>query len=178
MSQHTAPLPSHEPVPNDPAPPFAPSHRGRRTAVTVLIGATMLLSGIAIGQGVAHSAGTPSASGTSVATGGAAAVPSPAPVVPAPLPAPTPEPAPAPPAPATYGPGTLVVGTDLPAGTYKTDGTRNGGNGDSCYWARLSGLSGTSDEIITNGLPEGPTTLKIKPTDKGLETSCTWTKIG
>jgi hypothetical protein len=64
----------------------------------------------------------------------------------------------------TFGDGIHAVGTDIAAGTYATDG------GESCYWARLSGLGGTSDEIIANGNPTGPIVVRILATDTGFET--------
>ena len=68
------------------------------------------------------------------------------------------------------GPGIFLVGEDIEAGTYRI-------NGDDCYWARLSGVSG-DDDIITNGFAEGPYILEIKSSDVAFETSCTepWVK--
>ncbi|MEA2932967.1 MAG: hypothetical protein QOI56_1752 [Actinomycetota bacterium] len=65
-----------------------------------------------------------------------------------------------------FGAGTYRIGIDLPAGTYHTEGGR------SCFWARLSSLSGTADSVIegesTNG---GPATVTIPPTDAAFTTS-------
>lgn len=47
---------------------------------------------------------------------------------------------------ATYGPGTLKVGTDIPAGEYKITSTRSSGEG---YWAILDS-SGTNANILAN----------------------------
>jgi hypothetical protein len=47
---------------------------------------------------------------------------------------------------ATYGPGTLKVGTDIPAGEYKVTSTRSSGEG---YWAILNS-SGTNANILAN----------------------------
>lgn len=68
--------------------------------------------------------------------------------------------------------GTYIVGTDLSAGKWKSTG------GDSCYWARLSGFTGTTAAIIANALPSGPTIVTIRSTDKGFTTTgCgTWTR--
>lgn len=77
----------------------------------------------------------------------------------------------------SFGPGTYVVGTDIVAGTYKTAGSAS----DSpCYWARLRNTSGELSAIITNGNPEGPTTVTISKSDGAFETSgCQqWHKIG
>jgi ABC-type Fe3+-hydroxamate transport system substrate-binding protein len=72
--------------------------------------------------------------------------------------------------------GTYVVGTDIPAGIYKSDGQSDDGIG--CYWARLASLN-TSD-IIDNGNISGPTTTQIRPNDKAflIEGGCTWSRIG
>ncbi len=43
-----------------------------------------------------------------------------------------------------FGAGTHLLGQDIASGRYYSD-PRNG-----CYWERLSGLGGTSDEIIAN----------------------------
>lgn len=69
------------------------------------------------------------------------------------------------------GSGTFLVGEDIEPGTYATDG----GSG-MCYWARLSGLSGEFDDIITNGIPDGQGYVTIAATDVAFETtSCgTW----
>jgi hypothetical protein len=74
------------------------------------------------------------------------------------------------------GDGTYVVGTDIPAGIYKTDGQSEDGIG--CYWARLASLN--TNDIIDNGNIRGPTTTQIKPSDKAFTTEggCTWSRIG
>jgi hypothetical protein len=110
-----------------------------------------------------------------------APAPAPAPdPAPAPAPAPAPDPAPAPaPAPATadgIGQGTHIVGTDIEPGTYRAEVDSSG-----CYWARLSGLSGELDDIITNKfVGEGSTTVTIAATDEAFETNgcTTWEKVG
>lgn len=50
----------------------------------------------------------------------------------------------------------------------------------SCYWARLTGFGGSSDEIIANGLPSTSALVQIYVSDVGfLSTRCgTWTKVG
>ena len=40
--------------------------------------------------------------------------------------------------------GTYIVGSDIAPGTWKSSG------GSGCYWARLSGFSGTIGNIIAN----------------------------
>ena len=64
----------------------------------------------------------------------------------------------------TFGDGQYVVGTDIAPGYYRGDG------GQSCYWARLSGFSGTTDEILANGTPTAAVVLRILDTDAGFET--------
>ena len=63
----------------------------------------------------------------------------------------------------TFGDGTYVVGTDIQAGTYQTQG------GAGCYWARLSGLDGTDDEIIYSTYATSSSVVQIKPTDVAFE---------
>jgi hypothetical protein len=88
----------------------------------------------------------------------------------------TPAAPPTPPPGATFGDGTWVVGSDIQPGVYKTQGP--GAGGLPCYWARLSSLN--TQDIIDNGLPNGPTTIEVHSGDKALELSggCTWHKVG
>jgi hypothetical protein len=58
--------------------------------------------------------------------------------------------------------GTWRVGIDVVAGTYRSDGT------DSCYWARTSDFTGSSESIIANDNPRGPALVTIAPTDAGF----------
>lgn len=55
--------------------------------------------------------------------------------------------------------GKWALDTHIVPGTYQAPG------GDSCYWERLSGLSGTADDVIANDLPEGQAIVEIDPTD-------------
>jgi hypothetical protein len=55
--------------------------------------------------------------------------------------------------------GKWVVGTHIEPGTYQAPG------GDTCYWERLSGLSGTTDDVIANELPQGQAIVEIDPAD-------------
>lgn len=73
-----------------------------------------------------------------------------------------------------FGQGTLIVGTDMTPGTYRSS------QGNGCYWARLRGFGGTLSEIIANDFRTSGTALvTIKRTDKGFQSSrCgTWTKV-
>lgn len=65
----------------------------------------------------------------------------------------------------TFGNGVHVVGEDIEAGTWRTEG------GSNCYWARLSGMSGDFGDLIANGLPDGPATVEIRSSDVGFESS-------
>ena len=50
---------------------------------------------------------------------------------------------------------------------------------ESCYWARLSGLSGTLDDLIANDNVRNPSYVEIKDTDVAFKSSrCgTWLKV-
>lgn len=89
----------------------------------------------------------------------------------APTAPPTTTPTPAP-TPFNFGSGTKAVGTDIPAGTYRTR-TQSG----NCYWARLSGFGGQLAEILANDNTSSPAIVTIEPTDKGFQsTGCSaWT---
>ena len=83
------------------------------------------------------------------------------------LPTPTPGPS------AAFGEGVYIVGVDILPGTYRNAGTA------SCYWARLSGFSGSLDDIIANSNVDGPAVVTIQATDTGFESiRCgTWALI-
>jgi hypothetical protein len=68
-------------------------------------------------------------------------------------------------------PGTYLVGTQLRAGRYTTDG------GVSCYWARLRDVDGVQT-IVAEGNGDGRTTVLIRKADSAFRTSgCTvWTR--
>lgn len=66
--------------------------------------------------------------------------------------------------------GMHLVGRDIAPGRYK--GGRSAGYHVSCYWARLSGLSGDSDDIIANDNVVRPFYVTVEPTDLAVETSC------
>ena len=75
--------------------------------------------------------------------------------------------APPPPGPRTsFGPGTWLVNEEIRPGRYYTNPSRG------CYWARLSGTSGSTD-IIANeflGFDAGQEIVFIRETDHGFET--------
>lgn len=62
------------------------------------------------------------------------------------------------------GDGTFIVGEDIQPGTYETEGS------EYCYWERLSGTSGTMDDVIANGVPTGPAIITISPSDEAFLT--------
>ncbi len=68
--------------------------------------------------------------------------------------------------PQPFGKGTLLVGIDLEAGVYTID------PGSSCYWERLSGVSGDFDEIITNGNASDRTVVAIVESDFAFNSGC------
>jgi hypothetical protein len=72
----------------------------------------------------------------------------------------------------TFGDGIHLIGSSVPAGTY-----RGGVPSGSCYWARLSGLGGTLDEIITNSFSSIRQVVTILGADVAFESDgCgTWT---
>ncbi len=72
-----------------------------------------------------------------------------------------------------FGQGTFIVNTDMKPGTYRSS------KGDGCYWARLSGFTGTLSKIIANDFRSSGTALvTIRSTDKGFQSSScgTWTR--
>lgn len=75
-------------------------------------------------------------------------------------------------APKIEGDGIFRVGADVEPGTYRTEGS------DACYWARLSGNSGTFEEIIANNFGGGQQIVTISDTDVSFQTTeCgTWVK--
>jgi hypothetical protein len=74
---------------------------------------------------------------------------------------------------AHFDDGTFQVGKDIQSGTYRT---RTGSS--NCYYARLKGFSGSTDDIIANDNTDAPAIVTIKSSDKGFESQgCgTWTK--
>ena len=83
-----------------------------------------------------------------------------------------------PPSTGGFGDGTWVVGTDIEAGTYRSDVPA----GELCYWERLSGFGGDIlEDVITNDAVDGPAQVlvEIDPTDAGFtsEDCGTWTKV-
>jgi len=66
-------------------------------------------------------------------------------------------------------PGTYIIGRDIQPGTYKGQA----GTGlDTCYWARLSGVSGEFVDLIANDNAEGQFYVEVDATDFALKTGC------
>jgi hypothetical protein len=69
--------------------------------------------------------------------------------------------------------GTYLVGEELAAGSYRTDGA-----GGSCYWSRLEDTTGNFGSIAANGIVSGPTTITVQQGDAAVRFSggCLWTR--
>ena len=67
-------------------------------------------------------------------------------------------------------PGMYIVGRDIDAGTYR--GEAGEGILESCYWARLSGVTGTLDDILANDNANGQFFVEVDTTDYALNTRC------
>jgi hypothetical protein len=81
-------------------------------------------------------------------------------------PPPTPRSTPTSSAAFSFGAGKKLVGSEVPAGTYRTRAATSG-----CYWERLSGLGGTFSEIIANEFTDGFVVVTIAPTDVAFSSS-------
>jgi len=66
--------------------------------------------------------------------------------------------------------GSYLVGIDIQPGRYRGEGGAD--FMESCYWARLSGFSGSLGEIIANDNSTGQFFIDVQPGDVGLETDC------
>lgn len=71
--------------------------------------------------------------------------------------------------------GTYVVGSDIKAGTWHTDGDSDTGG---CYWERDRNLDGDLNSIIANNNISGPTTVTVHSSDNAFQVSgdCMWTR--
>ena len=74
-----------------------------------------------------------------------------------------------------FGPGTYQVGSDIQPGLHA--GRAGTGVRDSCYWARLSGVSGELSDLVANDNAVGQFYIEILPTDKYLTVACNITPI-
>ena len=71
-------------------------------------------------------------------------------------------------------PGTFIVGRDIQSGIYS--GEAGTGVLDSCYWARLSGLSGEFYDLIANENAQGRFYVEVMPTDFAVNFACAVSK--
>ncbi len=76
--------------------------------------------------------------------------------------------------PTSFADGDYIVGTDITAGTYRSNGQ------SGCYYARLRGFSHTLEDVISNANTDAAAIVTIAASDKGFEaTRCgSWTKVG
>ena len=74
--------------------------------------------------------------------------------------------------------GTYVIGTDMPAGTYRTAGPADGLG--ACVWQRLANTSGEFTASIAQNVTAGPDVVTVAPTDRAFTTTgCqAWSKVG
>ncbi len=70
----------------------------------------------------------------------------------------------------TLEPGMYIVGRDIKAGTYK--GQAGDDFSDSCYWERLSGVSGGFENIIANDNAVGQFYIEVATSDFALSINC------
>lgn len=131
-------------------------------AKAIAIGVVLAL---AVVGGVAVASAPKSSPSANVGLTSPAATPSAALASPSPISSPKPQFV-------TFGSGTLVVGKDIKAGTYRTRHDSQG-----CYFARLKGFGGTLGDILANDNTDAPAVVTILPADKGFQSSnCdTWT---
>ena len=76
----------------------------------------------------------------------------------------------------SFGDGTFLVGIDISSGTYRSSPLES-----HCYWARLSGLGGTLDDVIANDvISTGPTIVEITSSDYAFRSSgcAEWKRVG
>ena len=72
--------------------------------------------------------------------------------------------------PESLQPGTYMVGRDIAAGTYRGEAGEE--VLDTCYWARLQGVSGALDDILANDNAMGQFYIEVLEGDGYLETRC------
>ena len=77
--------------------------------------------------------------------------------------------------PESLQPGTYMVGRDIAAGTYRGEAGEE--VLDTCYWARLQGVSGALDDILANDNAMGQFYIEVLEGDGYLETRCQITSL-
>jgi hypothetical protein len=77
----------------------------------------------------------------------------------------------------SFSDGVQLIGTDIPAGTYKTTGQGDGSNAIGCYYAILN--SSNTEDISNNTIVTGPTRV-VLPAGKYFDTTggCEWARVG
>ena len=155
-----ASYPVHPPVPKRRVHPLS--------IILAVVGVLALFIGIGIGASAGGQSAAPGSSPSVVYVTSPGAV--------APIEAkPTTPPAPAPPAQPTIKEGSWTVGTDFPAGQYRTADAVAA----ECYWSITKSGSNGSD-IIANDIPGGGRpTVTLKAGQDFTSHGCgTWAKVG
>lgn len=79
--------------------------------------------------------------------------------------------------PGSFTDGTYLVGTDMPAGYYVTDGTGSDVASGACYWSRSQNDGGSAGTIIKNSYSPGVGRFTTKAGEVvTLQHGCTWVK--
>lgn len=79
--------------------------------------------------------------------------------------------------PNSFTDGTYLVGSDMPAGNYVTDGTGSSTPSGSCYWSRNKNDGGSAGDVIKNNYGAGPGRFTAQAGEVvELKSGCTWTK--
>lgn len=79
----------------------------------------------------------------------------------------------------SVGDGTYLVGSDIKAGQYKTDGPDKNAVIPNCYWARMKDNSGAITSIIANNNSAGPDRVTVSSGEYlQLSGGCTWNLVG
>jgi hypothetical protein len=88
------------------------------------------------------------------------------------------DPLPAPPAefPQTIPVGTYLVGIDISPGNYQ--GQAGADIMESCYWERLSNVTGGFSGLLANDNATGQFYIQVAPTDFALSTDCELERVG
>jgi hypothetical protein len=63
------------------------------------------------------------------------------------------------------GDGTWLIGKEIKRGTYTSEGA------PTCYWSRLSNLSGELEAILANSFKPGPQKVALGPKDVAFESA-------
>jgi hypothetical protein len=75
-----------------------------------------------------------------------------------------------------YGAGLYLVGTDIPAGTYHTDGPTSDDIVKLCIWQRKSNDSGDMSSIKASNMTAGANTVTAQAGEYLQLTGCRWTR--